>query len=110
MVNQPRGHWLLLYALTITVNISLNVEVKVVGLGDGFEILDEFDLKLLTLQKNMWQEISKEIRPFLLFLKLFDPHNVHNMLAIMLDPCFKYLRIVKNYVGCGATIHHNVIG
>jgi hypothetical protein len=98
VVNQPRGHWLLLNVLTTIVNISLNMESKVVGLGDGFEILDEFNLELLTLQKKMWQEIIKEIKPFLLFLKIFDPHNVHNMLAIM-DPRFKSLRIVKNLCG-----------
>ncbi len=34
-------------------------------------------------------------RPFFLFLKTFDPHNVHNMVIIMLDPCFKSLRIVE---------------
>ncbi len=67
------------------------MESKVVGLGDGFEILDEFNLELLTLQKKMWQEIIKEIKPFLLFLKIFDLHNVYNMLAIMLDPHFKSL-------------------
>jgi hypothetical protein len=27
------------------------------------------------------------------------------MLAIMLDPHFKSLWIVENYVGCGVTIH-----
>jgi hypothetical protein len=27
------------------------------------------------------------------------------VLAIMLDPCFKSLQIVENYVGLGATIH-----
>jgi hypothetical protein len=49
VMNQSRGHWLLLDALITTVNISLNMEVEVLGLGDGFEILDEFDLELLTL-------------------------------------------------------------
>jgi hypothetical protein len=29
--------------LITIVNISLNMEVEVLGLGDGFEILDEFD-------------------------------------------------------------------
>jgi hypothetical protein len=29
--------------LIAIVNISFNMEAKVVGLGDGFEILDEFD-------------------------------------------------------------------
>ncbi len=81
------------------------MEAKVVGLGDGFEILAEFDLELLTLQKNVRQEIIKVIRPYLFFFNIFDPHNVHNMLAIMLDPHFKSLWIVENYVGCGVTIH-----
>jgi hypothetical protein len=44
------------------------------------------------------------IIPFLLFLKTFDSQNVHNMLAIMLDPRFKFLWIVDNYVGCGEAI------
>ncbi len=44
------------------------------------------------------------IRPFFLFLKTFDPHNVHNMVAIMLDPRFKSLRIVENYVSRGGLI------
>jgi hypothetical protein len=35
--------------LTITINISLNMEVEVVRLGDGFEIPNEFDSKLFTL-------------------------------------------------------------
>jgi hypothetical protein len=52
-MNQSRGHWFLSNALTTVVNISLNMEIEVVGLGDGSEILDEFDSKLLTLQKKM---------------------------------------------------------
>jgi hypothetical protein len=53
VMNQSRRHWLLLDALIITVNISFKMETKVVGLGDGSKILDEFDLELFTLQKNM---------------------------------------------------------
>jgi hypothetical protein len=53
VMNQSRGHWFLLDVLTTIVNISLNMEAKVVGFGDGSKILDEFDSKLLTLQKNM---------------------------------------------------------
>jgi hypothetical protein len=52
-MNQSRGHWLLLDALITTINISLNMEAKVVGLGDGCKILDKLDSKLFTLQKNM---------------------------------------------------------
>jgi len=53
VTNQSRKHWLLLDALIIMVNISLNMETKVVGLGDGSKILDEFDLELFTMQKKM---------------------------------------------------------
>jgi len=65
----------------------------------------EIDLKFFTLQKKFWQGIIKVIKPFFLFLKTFDLHNVHNRLAIMLDLCFKFLQIVENYVARGATIH-----
>jgi hypothetical protein len=34
----------------------------------------------------------------------FDSHQVHNMLALMLDPCYKSLRVVENHVGCGNAI------
>jgi len=39
----------MLNALNTTINISLNMEVEAMGLGDGFLILDEFDSKLLIL-------------------------------------------------------------
>lgn len=44
------------------------------------------------------------IKPILLFLQTFDSQNVHNMFAIMLDPHFKSLQVVKNYEGRGETI------
>jgi len=54
-MNQLKRHWLLLDVLIITINISLslNMEAKVVGLGEGSEILDEFDSKFFALQNNM---------------------------------------------------------
>jgi hypothetical protein len=53
VINQSRRHWLLLDTLITTINISLNMEAKVMGLGDGSKILDEFDSELFTLQKKM---------------------------------------------------------
>jgi len=52
-MNQLKGHWFLSYALTTIVNMPFNMGVKVVELGEGSKILDEFDLEFLTLQKNM---------------------------------------------------------
>jgi hypothetical protein len=44
-------------------------------------------------------------QPFLEFLKTFDSHQIHDMLALMLDPYFKSLRVMENFVGHGNTIH-----
>ncbi len=52
----------------------------------------------------MWQEVVKAIIPFLQFLKIFDYCQVHNMPALILDPHYKSLRIIENYVGQGNTI------
>jgi hypothetical protein len=51
------------------------------------------------------QEVLKVIKPFLEFLKTFDFNQVHNMLILMLDPCFKILKVMKSFVGCGNPIH-----
>jgi len=55
----------------------------------------------------MQLEVIKIIKPFLEFLKPFDAWQVHNMIAmitIMLDPCFKVLHVVENFMGCGDVI------
>jgi hypothetical protein len=49
-------------------------------------------------------EVVKVIKYFLLFLQAYDLHQVHNMLVLMLDPRFKSLRVVENYVGRGTCI------
>jgi hypothetical protein len=45
------------------------------------------------------------IKHFLEFLKAFHFQQVHIMLAFMLDPYFKSLQVVQNFVGCGNVIH-----
>jgi hypothetical protein len=67
-------------------------------------MFDPFEAKILLQQKNMWLEVIKIIKPFLEFLKSFDVGHVHNMVVIMLDPCFKALHIVEKLVGCGYAI------
>jgi hypothetical protein len=32
------------------------------------------------------------------FLKVYDPHKVHDMFTIMFDPCFKSLWAMENYM------------
>jgi hypothetical protein len=46
----------------------------------------------------------KVLKPFLEILKAFDSHQIHIMLALMLDSCFKYLWVVECFVGCDNAI------
>ncbi len=39
------------------------------------------------------------------FLQAYGSQHVYNMFTLMLDPRFKSLRVVENYVGHGACIH-----
>jgi len=71
---------------------------------DGNETFDFFDVELHTLKKNMRQEVVKVFKHFVEFLKAFDFCQVHNMLALMLEPCFKSLRVVESFVGHGNVI------
>jgi hypothetical protein len=42
------------------------------------------------------------IKSFLQNFQVYDGRQIHNILAIMLDPCFKTLKVVENFVGHGA--------
>jgi hypothetical protein len=63
-----------------------------------------FDIELDLLSQKMWHEVVKVIKPFLKNSKTFDFRQVHNVLALMLNPCFKSLRVMKSFVGCGNAI------
>jgi hypothetical protein len=39
------------------------------------------------------------------FLKTFDSDQIHDMLVLMLDPYFKSLWVMENFVGHGNAIH-----
>jgi len=47
----------------------------------------------------------KVFKHLIFFLKAFNFRQVHNMLALMLDPHFKSLRVVESFVGHGNVIH-----
>ncbi len=48
------------------------------------------------------------IKSFLEIFKTFDSHQVHNMLALMVDSYFKSLRVVERFMGCGNAIHFTI--
>jgi hypothetical protein len=41
----------------------------------------------------------KVIKAFLEFLKALDSYQIHNMLAVMLDPHFKFFASYGNFCG-----------
>jgi hypothetical protein len=84
------------------------VEAKLLQLFKSLEIFDPFDRKVLLLQSNMQLEVIKPIKPFLELMKSFDAQQAYNMMAIMLDMCFKFLCVMKNLVGCGSTIQMEI--
>ncbi len=105
VLNQSKGHWLLFDALVTIINLILAMEFQPNPFVDGNETCDQFDVEFHILNKNIFQEVLKVIKPILQFLIVFDSFRVHNVLALMLDPCYKSLWVVENYVGCGNAIH-----
>ncbi len=76
----------------------MNMEVELLQLSNKFEIFDPFEAKIFLLHINMWLDIIKAIKHFL-DLWFVDTKHACNMMAIMLDACFKVLCIVENLVG-----------
>ena len=59
----------------------------------------EFDEELLDLIVRIKLEVIDVLSPFLAFLHQYDKLKAHNMLALMLDPRYKGLRLVTTFVG-----------
>jgi hypothetical protein len=59
----------------------------------------EFESELEILYGRMAGEVATVLRPLLSFARTFDVGKAHNMLALMLDPRFKDLEVILNYVG-----------
>jgi hypothetical protein len=79
------------------------MEVELLQLSNKVEIFDPFEAKIFLLHINMWSEIIKAIKHFLDLWSL-DTEYAQNMMAIILNACFKALCIVKNLVGHGNAI------
>jgi hypothetical protein len=59
----------------------------------------DFEFKLEALQVCMMVEIQVVLALFLAFASTYNVNKAHNMLALMLNPCFKSLDVVKAFVG-----------
>jgi hypothetical protein len=52
----------------------------------------------------MQSKVVQAINPFLSFMHFFQKAKTHNMLCIMLDPCYKGLGLVIHFVGKEKTL------
>jgi hypothetical protein len=53
----------------------------------------------------MQKQVVQVLNPFLPFMASFQKTKAHNMLAMILDPRFKGLGLVIQYVGKERTLH-----
>jgi hypothetical protein len=65
------------------------------------DVAQEMDMRIWVKQlgANMWLQVVIVLRPFLDYMDNFELSKTHNMLAFMLNPQFKDLSLVGNYVG-----------
>jgi len=63
---------------------------------------DDFGLniELGTFAKNIKKEVIGVIDFFLTFLTKYNERRMHNMLALLLDPKFKSLKLIYSFIGC----------
>jgi hypothetical protein len=81
------------------VTIPLVCQMWVENLTSNSSETQDFDGEFKILKICMQQQIIIILKPFFSFMLGFQPHKAHNMLAHMLDPRYKGLKLVINYVG-----------
>ncbi len=61
-------------------------------------------MKMKQLVANMQGQVITILKPFLNFMFSFKPTKGHNMVTFMLNPSFKDLSLVLDYVGHSSLI------
>ncbi len=59
----------------------------------------DFDLELPEFKLTMMGQVLNALGPFLAFFESYIIVKAHNMLAIMLDTCFKNMKVIWDFVG-----------
>lgn len=101
ILNQTRGYWLLSDALVLAMMISKKLDEQQ---KDRLNIIPPLtcrdqDVELEILYGSMVGVREKIIQLFLAFAKEYDADMAHNIIAIMLDPHFKGLQCLIEFVG-----------
>lgn len=101
ILNQTRGYWLLSDALAAAFRVSVELQdvhdqrahvVPALRVGD-------FESEIEMLKMRMAREAIGVLKPFLAFAVVFSESKAYNMLALMLDPRFKGLECIIEYIG-----------
>ncbi len=95
VLNQSKGHWLL---ITITI-LQWTWKLSYCDFFARLEFFNPIETKIFLKHISMSQKVIKVIKPFLEFLKYFDAQCVQNMFAFMLDIGFKVLCFLENLMG-----------
>ncbi len=106
VINQCCGYWLLLNALTFAIKLYVNLFNERLKFQKKIDAIKEMDvhMKVKQLNVNMQRQVTIVLRPFLDFMYSFNPSKAHNMVILMLDPQFKDLSLMVDYVGHFSTI------
>jgi hypothetical protein len=101
VVNQTHRYWLLSDVVAGALQLIIQMEAQQLQRSTTEPSLEcgEFEYELEILYRRMASEVATVLQPFLSFARTFDAGKAHNMLALMLDPRFKDLEVILNYVG-----------
>jgi len=69
-----------------------DVSFNIFGKGD-------FDYELQALWMHMMGEVMVLLVPYFTFASTYIATKAHNMLTLMQDLCFKFLNVMKGFVG-----------
>lgn len=85
--------------VVISINIKLQDEYRCRTKVQPLFICGKFKFELEI--PYMWMAIQamNALQPFLSFASTFESHRTHNMLDFILDPMYKNLQYITNFVG-----------
>jgi hypothetical protein len=113
VLNQRQGY--LLFSNALTVAISLICQFQVDGFGPNYSETQDFDWELQVFRQNIHKQMVQVLNPFLSFMFSFQNNKAHKMLCMMLNPCYKGLGLVIQFVGkeralqIGSKYYHHVL-
>ncbi|KAJ7538060.1 hypothetical protein O6H91_11G033100 [Diphasiastrum complanatum] len=104
VLNQTRGYWLLSDALVAALKLCIQMGQARYKIHNSMvaNCNGDFDAELELLNARM-KDVVGVLEPFLSCLVSFSARKAHNI-ALMLDPRFKGLSLVRDYVGRDAAI------